>query len=337
MAPERRSRAEQFASLSIAASGIVHLAVVGEHSLHTPAHGLFFAALGVFQIGWAVAHWLMPRRWLRWAGLVLSGGMVVLWSITRLYPAPFHGVAEEIDAAGLVSKTLELSGAGALLAMEWKPARGTARRARVVGAGIAVSLIAGILTYAAGFALEPLAPPVLVARESDEDEISAPIHGHTAARRIRLDEVPAGPYRIRAVTSPGPERPENLTLEVRVTDARGRAITDAIIRARAVETATGEVVETELVQGLAPIPRDYGGVLEISRAGTWRVDLLIEGKGSTAQAGFELLVTSGGGVGSALSAYLPFGGLLLLVVAYLLLNRPGRRREEPAPGSTGPA
>jgi len=307
----------------MALSGVIHLAVTTEHSSHAPAHGLFFATLGVFQIGWAVAYWILPRRWLRWAGFVLSGGMIVLWAVTRYLPAPLQGHPEEVDLTGVISKILETIALVSLMAEEAWERPPIARQVPLILSGLLVAVISGLGVYASALALEPFAPPLLQAQdEQPAAELSSGGHAHAGTRRIQLDDVPAGPYLVRAVTAFGADPLQELALEVRVTDASSlKTLTDPAVRVLAESAASGDHVEAAAVQGEAKIPRDYGARLDLSEAGTWRIVIFIDGSLGQAQTGFDLLVPSGGGAAALLGAYLPFGGLLLLIVAYLLLTR----------------
>ncbi len=303
-------------------SGVIHLAIATEHSLHAPAHGLFFAALGVIQIGWAAAYWILPRRWIRWAGFVLSGGMIVLWAVTRDLPAPFSGVPEEIDLAGIVSKILEAIAMVSLVIEEARDHPPTGRRVRLTVAAFLLALISGLGIYASALALEPIASPLLAPPiEQAASESPATGHAHAGARRIRLDDAPAGPYLLRAVTSFGADRLQDVAVEVRIVDAAsGKTLTDAGVRILA-EDRSGRRIEAKAAQGEAKIPRDYGALLALPASGAWHIAILVDGSRGQAQAGFDLLVPSGGGVGNLIGAYLPFGGLFLLIVAYLLVTR----------------
>jgi len=310
----------------MALSGVIHLAITTEHSERTPAHALFFAALGVVQIGWAAAYWMLPGRGLRWTGFVLSGGMIVLWAVTRSLPAPFSGTPEEIDLAGVVSKILEATAMASLLIEDSRDYAPTSRQARSVMAAFLLAMLSGLGIYASALALEPIASPMLPAPiEREEGEASSATHAHTGARRIRLDEEPAGPYLVRAVTSFGPDRLQDVALEVRVIDATTRrTLTDPEVWIVG-EDKSGTRLETTAAQGEAKIPRDYAAVLALPAAGAWHIAILVDGPRGQGQAGFDLLVPSGGGVGALIGAYLPFGGLFLLTVAYILVTRAADR------------
>ena len=325
----RRPLPTTLACATVALSGVIHLGITSEHSLHAPAHGLFFATLGVFQIGWAAAYWIVPRRWLRWAGFVLSGGMIVLWGVTRFLPAPFAGHPEEIDLAGLVSKALETIALMSLMVEEGPQRSPFAQQARLILGGLLIAVISGLGAYASALALEPFAPPLLAAQdEAAAGEPSTAEHAHAGTRRIQLDEAPAGPYLVRAVTAFGADPVQSLALEVRLIDSNSRrTLTDAEVWILAESAAGGDRVVTAAVQGEAKIPRDYGARLDLPEAGAWRISIFIDSALGQAQAEFDLFAPSGSGAGGWIGAYLPFGGLLLLIVAYVMLNRSGRSGE----------
>ena len=86
-----------FATLPILYAGFVHLYISGTHIEHAPAHGYFFVFLGIIQIVWAALFLWNRSKILYYLGLAISGGIIVLWAITRVLPAPFEGVVGPID------------------------------------------------------------------------------------------------------------------------------------------------------------------------------------------------------------------------------------------------
>jgi len=141
--------------MAIALAGLIHLAVAPMHYAHAPAHGIFFAAVGIVEILWALAFWRRPLPGLYYVGLAAAGGLVVLWAITRALPAPFGHGPEAIEAGGLVCKVSELTGVIALgmLALRGQ-LPGIARRPawRVAGEALALALIMGWGSWGVGYA-----------------------------------------------------------------------------------------------------------------------------------------------------------------------------------------
>ena len=134
----------------MAASGAVHFAITVEHSEYAPAHGLFFALLGTLQLGWAAAYWLLPTRLVRNCGFVLSGGMILLWALTRVVAAPFQGFPEPVDTAGVASLVLEAAAMAALL-LDRSPDRAE-RRIPLAFSAAGVSVVSCLLLYGGGLA-----------------------------------------------------------------------------------------------------------------------------------------------------------------------------------------
>jgi len=96
-----------FATLPVLYAGIVHLYISVEHIEHALAHGIFFVGIGIIQIAWAIRFLSKRSEWLYYMGLALSGGILVLWVITRILPAPFEGAAGPIDYWGVFVAFME--------------------------------------------------------------------------------------------------------------------------------------------------------------------------------------------------------------------------------------
>jgi hypothetical protein len=167
-------------ALAIALAGAVHLVLAPQHFAHAPAHGLFFAAAGAAEIAWAILFLNRPTKQVYYAGLALAGGLVALWAITRVLPAPFHGTAEPIDLGGIVCKISELVGLGALLMIAAQGGIAGIRRqaiGRLAGMAVLLAAAAGGLGYGLGFAAEPLFPS-LAGDAHSEDEHHEDGHEH---------------------------------------------------------------------------------------------------------------------------------------------------------------
>ena len=318
------------ACVFVAASGVVHFAITVEHSEHAPAHGLFFALLGTLQLGWAAAYWLLPTRFVRTCGFVLSGGMILLWALTRVVAAPFQGFPEPVDTAGVANMVLEAAAMVALL-LDRLPELAE-RRTSLAFSAAGVSVISCLLLYGGGLAAAAWIPSLASSSPFASTAVKAyaqlcglprPHAAHThAATHIRLDNAVAGGYLVRAVTSPGTDRPEDLLVEVRLLDPSTRkTVTDAAVLIRASQRDSGAAAEASAVQGTASIPRDYGARLELPTAGNWHITISITGPAGLAETSFDLQVSGGSGIGGQISAYLPFAGLFLLVAGYFLLTR----------------
>jgi hypothetical protein len=151
----------RIATFAVAAAGVIHLIVAPQHYAHAPAHGIFFVVVGLAEIAWAIIFLGQPTQRVYYTGLLLTGGLLVLWAVTRIIPAPFHGHAEAVDLGGIVCKISELVGLAALLLVAAQGGiAGLSKQAFVRLAAVAVilSLAAGALSYGIGRAAEPLFP-----------------------------------------------------------------------------------------------------------------------------------------------------------------------------------
>ncbi len=79
------------AAAALAAAGLVHVYGAQEHITHMTVHGTFLLLLGIAQLGWTLL-------WLRWttramalAGMMLSGGVVLLWLLLNGVEPPWPG------------------------------------------------------------------------------------------------------------------------------------------------------------------------------------------------------------------------------------------------------
>ncbi len=146
----RSDVARCWASFASLGAGLVHLAVVQEHLQEWWLYGVFFAAVGAAQIGWALA--ALARDRAPFLRTVVYGNLAVvaLWAATRTVGLPIGPEPWQVEAAGradVLCTLLEVAVAGALLVA----ARYGTRRApagRPVGRVVAL-LFAGALAVSA--------------------------------------------------------------------------------------------------------------------------------------------------------------------------------------------
>ena len=306
------------AALCMLGAGLMHLMIVPEHAEHAPAHAWFFAASGIVQIAWGAVGWRRTRPALDVGGMVLAGSLILLWLVTRIYPAPFSTDPEEVDGAGVISKVLE---AGAFVALVVAIAREGGRRWAVVGAVLSVVAAAGF--YAGGRLAGPWLPSLWALEGEGSGAAEAGVHSHLVGQRIRLDDEPMGPWLVRVLTSPYPPRPGNFLVEVRVKDAGTGEVREDVevwIEARQ-EGETGEPIRLHAGQAGAKIPGEYAAQVPVPAAGIWLVTVSVDGPEGHGQGGFAERVSSSLGLGAWMSALLPFAGLALLVLGYAALVR----------------
>ncbi len=161
------------AGLFMIAAGLIHIGIGPLHWGHSPGHGLFFLLAGLTQVAWGIAFWRRPSTRLHRAGIVLAGGLITLYAITRLLPSPFSHEPEEVDAFDLVCKFSEGLSLVALLAMG--VSRAATGHVRVVGLRTlavfaAVAFGAGWATYGVASAADSVLESIGVVAEHESVE-----------------------------------------------------------------------------------------------------------------------------------------------------------------------
>jgi hypothetical protein len=146
-------------------------------------------------------------------------------------------------------------------------------------------------------------------------------------RRIRLDQAPAGPYRLRALTSPNPPTVENLYIEVRVVEAAsGRVLADPRVHILVEPVdADGMAFEVEATHDIAPVPSEYAAHLPVPSTGVWRITVRVDGPLGAGEAGFLERVTRPTRLGAWVAIGAPVAGLLALAGVFFWLQRQARR------------
>jgi len=316
------------AALCMLGAGLMHLMIVPDHAEHAPAHAWFFAVSGILQIAWGAVGWRRTRPALDLVGMVLAGSLILLWFVTRIYPAPFSTHPEEVDGAGVISKVLE---AGVVVALAVAVAREGGRR--WAAAGVFLSMVAAAGLYAGGRLAEPWLPSLWGQDEDAAGAAEPGVHSHLVGQRIRLDDQPMGPWVVRVLTSPYPPRPGDFLVEVRVKDAgtgEVRQDLEVWIEARRdgepeasvrVPAAQNPFSLATVCRGCAKIPGEYAAQVPVPEAGIWLVTVSVDGPEGRGQVGFSERVSSSLGLGAWMSALLPFAGLALLVLGYAALVR----------------
>lgn len=144
------------ALFSLLVAGSVHLAITPTHYAHATAHGVFFISLGLMQIAWAIAFWRWPKLEIAWAGLPLSGGVVVLWILAHNLGTPFGG-HNAIDWAAVVTKTAEAIGCLFLLIYIYQHHK-RSRLPQFTSTSLGLCLGVGLLLWGGGRLAEPILP-----------------------------------------------------------------------------------------------------------------------------------------------------------------------------------
>jgi hypothetical protein len=153
--------ARSIPALGMALAGAIHLVLAQGHYTHAPAHDIFFLLAGIAEIAWALFFHRRPSPRLFLLGLAMAGGLVVLWAITRIAPAPFEHEASAVDVGGLACKGSELA---SILALAFLAVRGEIvgltrlPPVRIGAIALAAALVSGAALYTVGHAMEPLQP-----------------------------------------------------------------------------------------------------------------------------------------------------------------------------------
>lgn len=153
------------AAVAMFAAGIIHLNIISYHWNHAPAHGIFMLVSGMVELAWVAVFLRRPNLQTSTAGAIIAISMVLLWTVTRVFPAPYgDGGPEDIDVSGLVSKLVELMAAGALFTLLYQFYLVDMRRSRawqILVAILVAGLALGGIGYGAARASEPLFPDLV--------------------------------------------------------------------------------------------------------------------------------------------------------------------------------
>lgn len=141
-------------------------------------------------------------------------------------------------------------------------------------------------------------------------------------RRVRLDDAAAGPYLVRAVTSPTPPMINNLYIEVRVTDpVSGMVLTDVDVEVAAIHIdGTGQPVDSTATHDIAPIPTEYAAHLSVDSTGVWEITIIIDGEAGPGEVSFLERVQNPPDLGWLIAIGAPVSALLLLALIFLWLQ-----------------
>ncbi|HEX9681353.1 MAG TPA: hypothetical protein VGA32_07855 [Anaerolineales bacterium] len=153
--------------------------------------------------------------------------------------------------------------------------------------------------------------------------LALPLSAHaqepgTGGRQIRLEDAPAGPYRVRALTSPIPPTVGELFVEVRITDPATGVVTEDVeveILATPLE-GDGTGLTAQALTELAPTPREFAALLPVPKPGFWRVVVRVRGPQGSGEAEFVERVVAYTHWIHVLSVGAPVAGLLGLLWFY---------------------
>jgi hypothetical protein len=106
------------AALSVGAAAI-HAIVIPPHLSESLLYGVFFAAMAVGQLGWAVLAVVRPRTWVITAGALGNLAIVALWAMTRTVGIPLGVAAGRREAIGVMDTTCCLLELGIVACCAW--------------------------------------------------------------------------------------------------------------------------------------------------------------------------------------------------------------------------
>ncbi|MFG2089781.1 MULTISPECIES: hypothetical protein [unclassified Spirillospora] len=110
--------ARRVAAIGSVLAALVHYAVVPEHLSEWWAYAVFFSAVGMFQLIWAVLVHTGNERPVLLLGLAVNVGVLALWVVSRTAGLPFgpdSGEAEAFGVLDVLSAAAELAVTGAIL------------------------------------------------------------------------------------------------------------------------------------------------------------------------------------------------------------------------------
>lgn len=111
-APSPVPLARRVAAIGSVVAALIHYAVVPEHLSEWWAFAIFFSAIGMFQLIWAVLVHTGEERAVLLSGLAVNAGVLALWAVSRTSGLPFGPESGEAEAIGWLDV---LSGAAELV------------------------------------------------------------------------------------------------------------------------------------------------------------------------------------------------------------------------------
>jgi len=154
-------------------------------------------------------------------------------------------------------------------------------------------------------------------------------------RRVRLDNEQAGPYMLRAVTSPTPPTVGNFNVEVRVEDRAGLVIEDAtVIISAAPSDHESKQMQVIATHEYAPLPDEYAAHLPVPTPGLWEITIRVESPLGVGQVSFFQQISRPTSISAWLSVGAPVAGLLLLTLLFFWLQRQSNQEKETKASAT---
>lgn len=98
---------KKLAILSTIVAGILHVTLASSQHSAIPPEMAFFILAGLAQIAWAIVFIKKQSDAIYYLGIVINGGLLVVWAFTRVLPAPFLNEPEHIGTLDLIIALIE--------------------------------------------------------------------------------------------------------------------------------------------------------------------------------------------------------------------------------------
>ncbi|MEP6759778.1 MAG: hypothetical protein ABJA93_00240 [Sporichthyaceae bacterium] len=167
---DRTDVARCWAGFASFGAGLIHIAVVREHLAESPAQGIFFAVVGLAQVGWAF--WALSRSTVPFPRITAGAtlGLIALWGVSRtigLSLDPLTSVREPVGVADVLCVVLEAALIGCVLVAAPRAARvpveADQRESRSATSARGLALLA-----AGALAVSALATPAMAATSAGQ-------------------------------------------------------------------------------------------------------------------------------------------------------------------------
>lgn len=143
----------------LALAGLLHILLAPMQFGSTPANAITGVLAGIALLVWAFLFWRGSSSVrLVNTGLALSGGLALLWLVSRLVTAPFAAAPGAWQVGGLVIFVLELGGFVGLLVRPGTDASAPAAQPRGVAVGLGLAVLTAAVLFVLGLLLQPLLP-----------------------------------------------------------------------------------------------------------------------------------------------------------------------------------
>ncbi|MGB0757335.1 MAG: hypothetical protein ACPGO5_02670 [Patescibacteria group bacterium] len=102
-----KSQFKKLTILSTVVAGILHVTLASSQHSAIPPEMVFFILAGLAQVAWAIVFMKKQSDVMYYFGIVINGGLLVVWALTRILPAPFLNEPEHIGTLDLIIALIE--------------------------------------------------------------------------------------------------------------------------------------------------------------------------------------------------------------------------------------